>query len=302
VIRLPHLFVLQYLKKQLEYVRDHPEELECLLDPYRDPLICEVYGEEFIAKAIQWIQQNEINYVLGSRLDMDKLPNIAVTYEGGVERTQFIGQDAGSQKVKITPTRYASFSVKDVEDGDLIVSSTENITDKVWVGLIAKNGKFCSRIQEILPEGSDVRLVLETKADLAKVTLQDWFADSFVKHETRVIGSSLDSVNIRVYLTVQGDPELCEMLSTVVRYILKQSRLVLESNGLYEVDFSHSALSRSMDYDESQAWVVQFTISGELQDSWIMNKFVPADRVEIVSLKADRTEESGDEVEWLAPE
>lgn len=298
MIRLPHLFILQYLKKQFEYMRSNPEELECLLSPYKDHLLCEIYGEEYIVKAIRWIQEHEINFVLGSRLDMDKLPNIAVTYEGGVERTQFIGQDAGSTYVEVTPNTYAEFSIKDLIEGDLLVSSVENIKEKVWRGLIVKNSRFFSKIVDILPEGEDTRLVLETKADLKNVTLQNWRADSFVDTETRTVGSSLDSVTIRVYLTVQGDPELCEMLSTVIRYLLKQSRLVLESNGLYEVDFAHSALSRSSDYEESQVWVVQYTISGELQDAWIMNKFRPADRVEI-SLEAELEDIQRDEGEWL---
>lgn len=293
MILLPHLFVLQYLKKECQRLRGNPSELEFLLCGYNYCDIKDVYGEDYIAKAIQWFQNNEIFFMLGSRLDMDKLPSICVTYEGGSENEQFIGHDGGTRKVSIPARQYAKFSIKDLVNGDLLVSAAEKIKTKVWRNLVVKNGKFSAKITDILPSGDDDILVLSKKASLDKVSLQDWSAESFVVSKTRHIGSSMDSVTVNVYLTIQGDPELAEMVSTIIRYLLKQAHLYLESRGLYESRMSHSALSRSADFDESQVWTVEFGINGTLQDMWIMSESTKGDKLDldIVAKNGDNNED-----------
>jgi len=282
MILLPHLFVLQYLKKQCEHLRNHPQELEFLLCGYDSCVLSDIYGADYICKAIQAFKNREIFFMLGSRLDIDKLPSICVTYEGGSEREKFIGQFGGTENVKIPKRQYAAFSIKGLIEGDLLVSPAEDIKSKIWRGLIVRQGKFSSKIVDILPEGNDVRLILSKKATLDLVELRHWTAESPVVTKIRSIGSSMDAVTVKIYLTIDGDPEIADMISTIIRYLLKQAHLFLETNGLYETTMTHSALSKSSDFDESQVWAVEFSISGLLHDQWIMSESTNADKLELV--------------------
>lgn len=281
MILLPHLFVLQYLKKQCDYLRNNPQELEFLLCGYSSCILSDVYGHDYVAKAIQAFRSKEIFFTLGSRLDIDKIPSITVTYEGGTERETFIGQEGVKQKVKTIPRKYATFSVKDFSNGNLIISASQDIKNKVWRGLVVKNSGFVSEIKDILPFGEDVELVLDKKADLSVSDLQNWIAESPVVSKTRNIGSSLDSVTVKIFLSIDGDPEMGEMYSTIIRYLLKQAHLFLETNGLYESKMSHSALSKSADHEDTQVWITEFSISGLLHDQWIMSESINPDKLEL---------------------
>jgi hypothetical protein len=281
MIILPHIFTLQYLKRQCEFLRAHPDQLEFLLSAYKGCEVNGVYGDEYIQKAIDWFRTHEINFALGSRLDTDKLPRIDVTYEGGSEEDQVIGDYAETVKIKIPEKTYGTFSVKSFEDGTLILSGSQDYRRFLWRGVVVRNGKFSASIQEIYPFGDDIQLVLSKKASLETEQLQNWLSVSPVTSKTRTVGTSLDRVAVKVYLHIQGDPDLCDTISMIIRYLLKQARLFFEANGLYENKMSHSALSLSSDYAESQVWVVEFTISGLLQDKWIMVESVPGDKLEL---------------------
>jgi len=289
MILLPHLYVLQYLKKQFAFLREKPEHLEFLLGGFDiNSEMTDIYGAQYIDKAIKWFSENDFNFVLGYRLDLDKLPNICVTYEGGSEEQQFIGDYAGIEKVAINPKTYASFDIKNINnDGNIVVSKDLNLRNKIWRRLLVKNKKFESQIIDFqADENDDLVLVLSIKADKT-LPLANWKAVSPLKSKNRLIGSSFDRVKISVYLNIAGDPELAETISCVLRYLLKQSRMYLMNNGMEEVTFSHSALSRSVDFPESNVWITQHSINGSLQEQWIITESNGVDCVEL-TVKAEQ--------------
>lgn len=291
---LPHLYLLQYLKQQCEFLRRNPSHLQFLLCTYANPVLKDRFGARFIDETIKWFQQNEIHFMYGSRLDTEKVPSIAVTYEGGTETDQYIGDSPQLMQLPKKPVIYTTFGIKDVKQGSLVVSSAEDITSKVWRGLVVQKKDFKSQIIDILPEGQDTLLVLRNPADLS-LGQTDWQAVSPVSNVNRTIGSSMDQVVIKIYLTVEGHPDTCEAISCVIRYLMKQARLFLSKNGLHESQMSHSALSMSADHDSTQVWAMDFTISGLQHDSWIMTESVPGDKLEIC-LTAESTNPTFEEV------
>lgn len=290
MINLPHLYILRYLEAKMEFLRNHPEHVHHLLCGFQNPvLMSSVYGAKYIDQCIEWFQNHSFHFVLGYRLDMDKLPSICVMYEGGSETTQFVGDYGEVEKVRIQPAEYAKMDVKDIQDGNLIISKLLNMEDKIWRNLIVSKGKFKASIKSFgrTAEG-DLIVYLSNPAEL-KLGLDGWKVQSFVDSKFRSIGSSMDRVKVKVYLTIQGDPELCEMVSCIVRYLLKQSRLFLANNGLYNSTFGHGPLSRNADFEESTVWSMEFTISGEQQDRWIMTESTPGDKLELeVYSKSDK--------------
>lgn len=293
MILLPHLFILQYLKKQLSFLREKPEHLEFLLGGFTlNEEMSDIYGPIYIDKAIKWIMENEFYFTLGYRLDIDKLPNICVTYEGGSEERQFIGDLAESQKVSINQKAYASFDIKDINiDGDLVISKDLNLQNKIWRRLLAKNKKFQSQIIDLKTDkNGDLVLVLDIKADKT-LPLTGWKAISCLDSKNLIVGSSFDRVRITVYVNLAGDPELSELISCIVRYLLKQSRSYLIYNGMEDISFSHSALSRSADFPESNVWLTQHTINASLQDQWIVTESKGADKIELTIKAKQKTEE-----------
>jgi len=283
MILLPHLYILQYLKKQLSFLREKPEHLEfllrgfCLNDEMND-----VYGAPYIDMAIKWIMENEFHYTLGYRLDIDKLPNICVTYEGGSEERQFIGDYGETHRMSIEQKSYASFDIKNITDeGNLIVSKDLNLQNKIWRRLIVKNKKFQSQIINFeTDKNGDFVIVLDVKADKTQ-PLINWKAVSCLDSKNLIVGSSFDRVRITVYVNVAGDPELSELISCIIRFLLKQSRIYLIENGMEDVTFSHSALSRSADFPESNVWITQHTINGSLQEQWIITESKGVDKIQL---------------------
>lgn len=294
MILLPHLFILQYLKKQLSFLRAKPEHLEFLLRGFSvNEEMTDIYGAPYIDKAIKWIEENDFHFTLGYRLDLDKLPNICVTYEGGSEERQFIGDYGETERVSINPKNYASFDIKSIDDeGNLIVSKDLNLTNKIWRRLLVQNKKFKSQIVDLQNnEDGDLVIVLSKKADKT-FPLINWRAISSLDSKNLIIGSSFDRARVTVYVNIAGDPELAELISCVVRYLLKQSRPYLIYNGMEEVSFSHSALSRSADFPESNVWITQHTINGSLQEQWIITESRGVDKIELsVNATLKNTEE-----------
>lgn len=283
MILLPHLFVLQYLKKQMAFLRENPEHLEFLLSGFvLNDEMNDIYGAPYIDMAIKWLTENEFHYTLGYRLDLDKLPNICVTYEGGTEERQFIGDLAEPQRVSINPKIYASFDAKNIDaDGNLIISKDLKLQNKIWRRLLVKNNKFKSQILDLQTNSDgDLVLVLDLKASKT-LSLTNWKVVSCLDSKNLILGSSFDRARITVYVNVAGDPELSELISCIIRYLLKQSRGFLIQNGMEEVTFSHSAISRSADFPESNVWITQHTISGALQDQWIITESKGADKIEL---------------------
>lgn len=283
MILLPHLYILQYVKKQFSFLREKPEHLEFLLRGFvLNDEMNDIYGAPYIDKAIQWIMENEFHYTLGYRLDLDKLPNICVTYEGGSEERQFIGDYGEPHRVSINQKNYASFDIKDINsDGNLIISKDLNLQNKIWRRLIVQNDKFKSQITGFeVDKNGDLVLVLDLKANKS-LPLTNWKAVSCLDSKNLIVGSSFDRVRITVYVNIAGDPELAELISCVIRYLLKQSRLYLIHNGMEDISFSHSALSRSADFPESNVWITQHTINGSLQEQWIITESKGVDKIQL---------------------
>ena len=296
MILLPHLFILQYLKRQLSFLRQKPEHLEFLLSGFA--FNCEmqdIYGAVYIDKAMKWLMENEFHYTLGYRLDIDKLPNICVTYEGGSEEREFIGDYADTKQISLRPKVYANFDIKTVnQDGNLVVSKDLNLQNKIWRRLIVKNKKFESKILNFESDtNGDLVIILENKAEIS-LGLTGWKAQSCLNAKNLTIGSSFDRIKVSIYVSLAGDPELSELISCIIRYLLKQSRIYLIENGLNDISFMHSSINRSGDFPESNVWITQHTINGSLQDQWIITESNGVDRIELTVNSL--AEVNGDEV------
>lgn len=279
---LPHLYVLQYLKQRLAGLRANPDELEYLFCEFNSPILRSTYGPEYIAQAIEWFQNHEIYTMLGSRLNTDKVPSLCVTYEGGSETKQFLGDMGSSYLVDVAPPVYARFDIQNViSPNSLLLSGVTNARKKIWRGLTVENGAFSAKIQEIYPKGTDFEIVLSKPVSLAEVNLQNWVAKSSVDFKNRQLGSSLDSITIKVFLTIQGDPELHEAISMVIRYLMKQARMFLANHGLENAVNSHSAMGISSDHPETQVWVSEHTIQGLQVDTWILVETQSPDKMEL---------------------
>jgi len=279
MIILPHLTVLKDLKARIDLLRRRPDHLTFLLDGYNSDALEGVFGAKYVDQAIEWLEKNDFQYVTGYRLDSAKLPNIAVVYEGGKETEQFLG-DYGSMRYQaIEPKEYARFKIGYLDDnGNPTVSSRLQLDTKIWRSLVMTNGTVSRIIKGFDKTDSRVMTILLDEALPEDAALHEWRVVSSVNQKNYVIGSSMDSVAIKVYLTVAGDPELCEMLSTIVRYCLKQSRLALANSGLENSTFHHGALARSADHDEQNIWVMEFMIRGSLIDQWIISESQAPDR------------------------
>jgi len=240
---------------------------------------------KFIDQAIQWIQKHadEVTFCLGYRLDSSQIPSISCTFEGGSESQQFMGDMGHFSNETQRPIRYAQFNVNSISDkGELLVSEQYGLESRLWRELRIVHGSKSWILKDIvyLP-GHDITLILDSPVETTE-SLLDWEAVSHDRALITTIGTSLDSVVVKIYMDVAGEPEMCEMLSCVMRYILKQSRLDLIENGMNELVFSYSSMMRNEQYGQP-AWTMQFTIQGKLTDEWIMAESYSPDRMQLLT-------------------
>jgi hypothetical protein len=271
---LPHIIVLNELRNGFAFLKGNPEHIMFSLGGYcvnKD--LASIYGARFVDQAIQWVLESDIAFTLGYRLNTDKVPSIAVMYEGGDEKEQFLGDYGRNERVCISPTVYVrDLNLKDLDGyGNAVVSKELNIREKVWRRLVLRKGTVHRSIvgfEQTLGAKDDV-LVLDKP-----ITLEDgfggWEVVSSVDQKNRIIGSSLDLVRVKIYVDVSGDPELGEMVSCLVRYLLKQARMRLMAWGLNTPTLSHSSIMRNDNYGGTNVWSSEFVITGKLTDEWIL--------------------------------
>lgn len=278
---LPHVIVLHHIRETFEIFRKDPEMLSFILGGYQvtDSMI-DVYNTDFMNSAVKWIMNDEFNYCLGYRLDTAKVPNISVMFEGGTENQQFMGEYGYHQSLPITPEIYGSFHASGVsEDGELIIPGDYDLTNKIWPGLYIKNKNVTRQITGIV-KTDGYTLTLNEPVTLSD-GLDSWKIYSSVSTKTREVGVSLDRITIKVYLDVPGDPEACEVVSCILRNILKHSRLILDVYGINAPTFGYSAMGKNESYVGQNVWTVEFTISALMTDQWILSTTKGVDRLQI---------------------
>jgi hypothetical protein len=282
---LPHIVVLHRIRDSFRYLASNTSHLNFILSSYvQKPSMSNIYAK-FIDQAINWIQKHseEMFFGLGYRLDSSQIPACAVTFEGGTESQQFFGDYGHIENETKDPIKYALFNIKSInESGELVVSNQYGLETRLWreLRIVHENKSWILKDIVYLP-GKDLTLVMDHPVPKTE-TLLDWSAVSNDRALIRTVGTSLDSVTIKVYMDVAGDPEMCEMLSLIMRYILKQSRLDLMNNGLNEIVFSYSPIMRNEQYGHP-AWSMQFNISGKLTDQWILTESEVPDKMKLIT-------------------
>lgn len=285
---LPHIVALHEIRSRLEALKKDRNTLLYILDSYAFiPTINAIYGHQFIDSAIKYIEETDFNYCLGYRLDTTRLPNISVMFEGGNENTMALGDIGYLSEIPAAPKKYFNFQAKEINGEFLKVRKDDTIS--FWKGMKLFNTitKQSYEIKEVLIL-EDVELILDRTVESSE--LMQWQAMRNVNYETWTIGSSLDNVNVKIYLDVPGDPEYCEIVSCLIRYILKSSRLALLHNGLNNPTISYSAIGKNSDYDGQNVWTMEFTIRAEITDEWILKKEAIVDKMELeqITCKIER--------------
>jgi|WetSurMetagenome_2_1015567.scaffolds.fasta_scaffold34180_2 hypothetical protein len=282
---LPHLVVLHRIRESFQYLASNTAHLNFILSSYAlKPSMAAVYGK-FIDQAIQWIKNHadEVTFCLGYRLDSSQIPSISCTFEGGSESQQFMGDFGYVSNDAKEPIRYALFNLNSInENGELVVSNQYGLETRLWRELRIMHGQSSWILKDMvyLPD-KNLTLIMDKPVPTTE-SLKDWSAVSHDRALITTVGTSLDSVVVKVYMDVAGEPEMCEMLSCVMRYVLKQSRLDLMNNGMNEINFGYSSIMRNELYGQP-AWTMQFTIQGKLTDEWILTESYSPDKMKLIT-------------------
>jgi hypothetical protein len=203
-------------------------------------------------------------------------------FSGGTETKQVIGDNAHHFFEDVYPVKYAEFHASDVtNEGYLSVSSDYHLEDKIWRGLVLQKDGVAPRVITDLLKESDaenLKIISTTPFSLSD-GLSGWSVYSSASVKRLSMGGSFDRVDIKVYMDIPGDPELAEVMSSVMRTALKNARMYLIQNGLNEVSLSYSSVGRNDSYGGVNVWTTEFTISGQLTDRWIMGESALPDQM-----------------------
>lgn len=326
MIGLPHLMLLQYIKRQMRFIRANPEYIYHALEGYSiNEDVRSIFGSKRIDDGILWFQQNEFSYTPRYNLDSLKLPNITVSYEGGTEDVKFLG-DFGGECIngkQVPPKVYLKDLIfKGVTDerthvekrsdnspaippyGYPVVSASVNVRDKVWrqLKLIKEAGGGGGNDSYVISgfrtadNGVDTVLITDRFMSVNTGEWQGkWSVVSSLSGVNYILNSSLDAVRIKVNLLVPADPEVTEMVGCVLKYVLKNSRLWLSNNGFQVPSVSHSSIGL-IDGLDNPTWGIEFSVTGKLTDTWISTPLYGLDRLNI-SIEVGGSTESSSSVE-----
>lgn len=282
----PHVLVLSLIKRVFESLRKDPDLIHFILSGYeQDGAISNIYGDTFIRNAVEYLRTVNIHYVLGYRIDTAKLPNICVTCEGGTEATQFIGDFGRIENQSLPPAKYGTFHISSLDsDGNPLVSVEFKPGAILWPGvqIVDKTNKITRTVRGLIqaPGAQEVTVELNKPLKLEN-GLDGWTSISPNKSRIRTIGSSLDAVTVKIYMDVAGDPELCDVMNSVMRHAIKQSRLLLMAYGFNKPTARYSQIAKNTSYQGENVWTAEFSISGEMTDEWVLSDSETIDAIQL---------------------
>jgi hypothetical protein len=316
MIGMPHLFVLQQIKRSMQFLRSNPDHIGVALEGYIvDTGVKSIFGVRRIDEAIEWIQKNEFHYATAYSLDSDKFPSINVQFNGGAESKLSLGDESGMVYAgsSLNPTVYAKgLRFKNITDertyeektntkspvtkyGYPIVPKGIDIRNRVYRYLTLTNGTISFKITGFSTDGTDDILVLDKTMTDLQWRDSVWTVQNTFTQQNYTVNTSFDRVSIDVQLKMTGDPEITEMIGCLIRYILKQSRRPLINLGLQNPTFSHSGL-KYVKMQNNPTFILQYSITGEYIDTWLDVPIMPVDYLSVDLEVAEDYNSSADSV------
>lgn len=280
---LHDLLAQNIIKKKLKFLRDNPEHLNFLLCSYPP----EIVGIEFIKQAAQYVIDNKIHTHLHYNIDNHKEPSISIISHGS-ESENFIG-DAGSQQIvgnhsrceKNKPIVIAEWDVNSY-DGEVITVSPEySLNEKLWPGLFIKNGDFITSIDSI-PYENKICLKDEVPEN---TPLKGWSALTGGYDSIYKMGASIDEANIDFTLTTYGEPSIHRLISLILRYVIKSSRLAFDQSRMQNIRMSYQPMMLSDEHD--MKFVSSYRISGKFTDHWLESIVDTPDKAATVGISLE---------------
>ena len=268
------LITVAILDDAFQFASKNPHHIEFVLSQFtQNKALKELVGQNHIKDCIDFIVNNRVNIVPYYSADLEQLPSIGVVSQGH-EGQQFLGDHGREQLVDINrPVTYADFNAKSINGSTMIVPSEYKLHETLWPGLIVENKDSSiksAKLESIFTEGTQT--VLELSEDFEKGTsLKNWIARSVGSFKGYKIASSIDDVDIHVILTTEGDIVLHRLLSIVLRWAFKRSRLNFDKYGLQVATFNWGA--PNLIENAEHIFESRCTISAKFTDSWIEQEF-----------------------------
>lgn len=279
MINMPDLVVTEILKQSLKDLAKRPDHLEYVLCGFKSiHPIRELVGPDYVKQAIDFISNNEIHVAPYYEYDQERRHSIAVV-SAGSEETKFIGDSYGQGCPVLfdcPPTVYASWSAKtiDYEKVTMLVPKSYQLSQKLWNNVIITNGKDYLRLDGIIPKGEDEELNFKAESKITdNAPLVGWRAESGVKGKGYDLGRSIDSTQINITITTQGDASLHRIIQILVRYILKSRRRYFELYGLQDMTFGYTQVALVGREERFSVFESTVNVSARSTDTWIVAEY-----------------------------
>jgi hypothetical protein len=290
------LITVAILRERLIFLSKHPDYIEFMLLPFIvNKGLEELVGRQYIAQAVEFIMNNRIMVAPYYELEPKIRPAIAVVASGNEEQ-QFLGDEGFSCPTAIVQPRvYATFDALSISEDGMVISVplAYDLQSKLWPGLYVKNGSIVRMIRGLAVKETQVDIYV-TESISAGTPIKGWVAQSAETVKGYHINESVDRVRIQCKLQTTGDYSVHRLLSIVVRYCLKSSRLLFDSMGVQVATFSYTPPMPS-EMTEMEFETV-YTIEGLLKESWVIAEFQTPDYVQVeAAVTPDIETEEGDD-------
>lgn len=261
------LAVTAVLEEKLEFLRNNPDHLNWMLGQFvRFPKINWMVGPNHIKQCVQYIMNVKPIVRPYYEMDLAKLPSIVMSSSQG-ESMQFMG-DYGfeSRQEMLKPLQIITIDVVSYDKN--IVWIDRKTEEKLWPGLWISIGDFKSKIVSIFDKVDGVNVKMELADNVPVGTpLKDWIISTAKSEKWYTVNSSVDDVTTTITLTTMGEHGTHRLMSTVVRYCLKSSRMLFDDYGMQVARFIQQPIV--LIDEEQMVWQTGFVMESKMADHWI---------------------------------
>lgn len=283
------LIVVTVIEDGLRHLAANPDHLQFILTGFQNvEAVRKLHQPSYIKDCIEFVTKSKITVKGGYEFDITKFPAVCIV-DSQTEGTQFIG-DYGSEEIvkQAAPETVATFDVLSVSQNVLKVSASYKLEDKIWPNIYVTNSQISAQVTGIYPkEGQPTELFLNKDFDPG-ITLKGWRAETLGSNKGYTINSSIDNVNVQLFLNTAGDYSIHRLLRLVIRYCLKRGRLILDNAGIQTSSFSQSL--PQLINQEALVYQTTYGLTGKLTDSWIEKEFNtpdPSTRLDFETIVCD---------------
>jgi len=299
-INLADLIVEATIRDGLEDLKQNPDKLQDVFSPLLRTYASRKYGQTEIDKIKALLQKRAVAVVHSFYEAEAKSPcySIQLATENEAKERARVGDFEADVQVPITDestlVRVPSFTPTafDLVTGKVSVADGVDLEPAVpgYIFVDAADNEF--EIQPGISNETGNKFFFVPRNGNAPDISGPCFIKTFLSYTQHESKGDTSAVNLLIGVHSK-DALLTKYLYVILKYIMKSRKNDIIRRGILNSTFSGSDFTRDLKYEGDQVFTRFFTLSGQVDDSWVSDDVPLIDRVEIDATPIDGGDDEG---------